>query len=189
MTTLYQSLPQQQSLDVRLLYLIPTNDKQPITALLKIISLDNKPGYIALSYAWNKPIYDAQLVCNGVTIKVTSNLHAALMRMRRTHQSAFWVDQLCINQSDWAELGRQVALMRQIYRSAGNVYIWLGPHTEHTVNGIQFVKRLAANEPFSSFIATAKSRALPDIPFHQQEVKLGFYELYESFWFMRCWVI
>ena len=189
MTALYQSLPLQQSRDVRLLYLIPANDKRPITALLKTVSLDSKPEYIALSYAWGRPNFDAELVCNGVTLKITSNLHAALMRMRRTHQSAFWVDQLCINQSDLAELGRQVALMRQIYRSAENVYIWLGPHTEHTVNGIQFAKRLAANEPFSSFIATSKSRALPDISFHQQEVKLRFYELYESSWFTRCWVI
>ena len=189
MTSLYQRLPLQQRWDVRLLYLIPANNKQPITALLNIVSLDNKPEYIALSYAWGKPIFDAELVCNGVTLEITSNLHAALMRMRRTHQSAFWVDQLCINQSDLVELGRQVALIRQIYRSAKNVYIWLGPHTEHTMNGIQVAKRLAANEPFSSFISTAKSRVLPDIPFHQQEAKLGFYELYESSLFTRCWVI
>ena len=91
--------------------------------------------------------------------------------MCRTCQPAFWVDQLCINQSDLTELGNQVALMRCIYRKAQNVYIWLGQHYDDTFEGIQFAKRLAFNVPFSTFISPTRSNAFPEIPFHQQQVK------------------
>jgi len=38
----------------------------------------------------------------------------------------FWIDAVCINQSDLPERGSQVSMMDVIYRHATNVLVWLG---------------------------------------------------------------
>ena len=37
-----------------------------------------------------------------------------------------WLDLICINQEDEAELSKQVSQMGEIYKKASKVYAWLG---------------------------------------------------------------
>jgi len=42
----------------------------------------------------------------------------------------FWIDALCIDQSNVSERNSQVAMMREIYKASKRIIIWLGPPTK-----------------------------------------------------------
>jgi Heterokaryon incompatibility protein (HET) len=58
--------------------------------------------------------------------RVTINLYNALKHHRLSELRLFWVDAICINQDDKLERSHQVGYMREIYKSAMNVTVWLG---------------------------------------------------------------
>ena len=72
------------------------------------------------------------ITCNGVRgLAVTENLHSALKRLQLPNQPRLiWADAICINQEDIDERGSQVRLMKDIYRRASSVVIWLGEAIE-----------------------------------------------------------
>jgi hypothetical protein len=51
----------------------------------------------------------------------------------------FWIDAICINQQDTRERNTQVSIMRQIYATAENVVVWLGPATEKTNLAMDYI--------------------------------------------------
>lgn len=64
---------------------------------------------------------------NGEPVKITKNLHEALVAVRSPSASlTLWIDAICINQEDKKERSTQVAKMASIYRQAARVFIWLG---------------------------------------------------------------
>ncbi|KAF2192135.1 hypothetical protein K469DRAFT_716630 [Zopfia rhizophila CBS 207.26] len=121
---------------------------------------DQEPRFEALSYTHGQPydidpkvkrhdsekLHDSKdpsttrckhIFINGVRFPVTLNLFNALHRIRdlarrhpRLMQTPFWVDTICINQSDSLEREEQVRLMGEIYRKANGVLIWLGNDAE-----------------------------------------------------------
>ncbi|WAO95574.1 HET domain-containing protein [Fusarium falciforme] len=90
--------------------------------------------FIALSYEWGPPTPRRFITVNGAQFGVTPNLYDALIQLRRTQRIRqgfrLWIDAICINQDDLAERGQQVARMRDIYRSAWQVVIWIGPEAD-----------------------------------------------------------
>ncbi|KAK4223393.1 heterokaryon incompatibility protein 6, OR allele [Podospora fimiseda] len=66
-------------------------------------------------------------------IPVTHSLFTALHNLRSAHDFSsgepmiLWIDQICINQGDQIEKAHQVGLMGQIYSTASEVLVWLGP--------------------------------------------------------------
>lgn len=90
--------------------------------------------FIALSYVWASPTPRRFITLNGAQFGITPNLYDALIQLRRTQRVRqgfrLWVDAICINQDDLAERGQQVARMRDIYRSAWQVVIWIGPEAD-----------------------------------------------------------
>ncbi|KAK5626677.1 hypothetical protein RRF57_002392 [Xylaria bambusicola] len=87
--------------------------------------------FVALSYVWGDPSVKREIFVDGVPVPVTASLEAALreLRNRVRIQEGFliWADALCINQEDLDERAAQVARMKDIYRAAWQVVIWLGP--------------------------------------------------------------
>jgi len=69
---------------------------------------------------------------NGREYPITPNLHDALQQFRRNQydnkktKQKFWIDAICIHQSDNAEKSSQLMLMKEIFAGARNVLIWLG---------------------------------------------------------------
>lgn len=122
----------------RLLSLEQGRWSQPISFTLHEAPLEKAPLYTALSYAWintdsakgdaEKPKRTFERVqCNGATMEISTNLWAALRRLRNTKAGAnLWVDAVCINQKDHQERNHQVGMMRKIYEKATLVIIWLG---------------------------------------------------------------
>ncbi|KAK5734913.1 hypothetical protein LTR17_008546 [Elasticomyces elasticus] len=130
---LYQPLDIQQK-QIRTLEVLPGWPGSAIRCRLSIVSLitDPRPQYDALSYTWG-----AATKARSITVEVagtvhqvgtTDNLYEAVqsMRARMAKVWTVWVDALCIDQSNDAERGTQVAMMGEIYRNARQVNIWLG---------------------------------------------------------------
>ncbi|KJR89310.1 uncharacterized protein SPSK_06275 [Sporothrix schenckii 1099-18] len=110
-------------------------------------SLAEAPGYSALSYTWenDEPTRGSEsphdISIDGHAVPVTSNLYAALQQIRpETGHIILWIDALCIDQSNELERGDQVRQMGQIFSTAEEVLIWLGPSlSDNDENGIQIL--------------------------------------------------
>ncbi|KAF2008541.1 hypothetical protein BU24DRAFT_322258, partial [Aaosphaeria arxii CBS 175.79] len=105
-------------------------------------SFHTHPDYIALSYTWGDPKVTVPVLCDGKIINITGNLKEALWQLREnrkgiarrsypkkhpSHHLYYWIDAVCINQSDEVEKSCQVGLMAGIYRRAYKTIVWLGP--------------------------------------------------------------
>jgi ankyrin repeat protein len=189
----HQTLPNGPNY-IRLLHLnAPGSDEEVIDGNLDIVCLDDAPPYVALSYAWGEPKFDHHFVYDGCDILITSTLHQALKRFCRTAQRLFWVDQICINQSDLAEAGQQVSIMSRIYSQAQSVYIWLGDHDETTGEGLSMARfvvdasaeaeRKSHNKGVSKFWFYKKSGM------SYKETWLPWLRLFSRQWFSRLWVV
>ena len=131
---LYPALENDQ--DIRLITIIPETNV-PIRTTLSNASLNDRkesiPRYTALSYVWGSPTPRKSITCNGEEVTVTVNLEAALVQLRdKSQETVIWIDQLCINQADYDERNKQVAMMGRIYSMAEQVAVWLGPSDNDT---------------------------------------------------------
>ncbi|KAI9166285.1 Heterokaryon incompatibility protein [Paramyrothecium foliicola] len=58
----------------------------------------------------------------------------------------FWIDAICINQSDITERSNQVRKMKQIYAAASQTFVWLGDHSQvpenEAKNAFDFITEL-----------------------------------------------
>jgi hypothetical protein len=139
------------------------DDDTDIVAHMKVVSLDDAPKYLALSYVWNytSPRLQSTPSTGYISLggrlgnrsirtglPLTPNLESAIRHLRIVRDQAayglfcetghlvLWVDALCINQNDDAEREWQVQLMGDIYSKAAAVFSWLGPGDESTDRAI-----------------------------------------------------
>ncbi|KAK4123959.1 hypothetical protein N657DRAFT_545023, partial [Parathielavia appendiculata] len=89
--------------------------------------------YHALSWTWGQGKRDRQIMLDGLPFYITQSLHDALHYLRsdasfRSPSSLFllWIDLICINQLDRDEKSIQVVRMRETYKDACKVIVWLG---------------------------------------------------------------
>ncbi|KAL7924575.1 heterokaryon incompatibility domain-containing protein [Trichoderma austrokoningii] len=113
---------------IRILSLAPSaNLSDPIHVELSVVKLADEPTFIALSYVWGSSVQKLPITCNGEDFHVTENLDTALRHLRsEDSERIFWIDAICINQKDDIERGYQVSLMKDVYRMASTVVVWLG---------------------------------------------------------------
>jgi hypothetical protein len=92
------------------------------------------------------------VVVNGMSIAVTTNLADALANIQKTIMPLLeaegtppyiWADALCINQTDIAEKNEQVMRMGEIYSSASHVLSWLGCENDEIRLGAQTIRTIA----------------------------------------------
>lgn len=108
-------------------------------------SLHDGLDFAALSYCWGVPTFDHELIIDGSLMYVTESLAAALQSLRfEDHDLLLWADSICINQQDAIEKTAQVQMMRDIYRAAARVIIWLGPSTPQTFYTVQEMRKLGS---------------------------------------------
>ena len=149
--------------EIRVLYIDPTDRQESeIQAHLSTISLGDTPcvHYTALSYVWGDQSVTVDIKIDDHTVKVTTNLADALRSLRRcSHQvpqstspagravgrpGPFWIDALCINQSNSSERSHQVHMMGTIYASANVVISWLGELMPKYVAGVDALAKIHA---------------------------------------------
>ena len=150
-STLYAPLNESRS-EIRLLTLHgSTNDEEEgIQCTLFKATISVK--FATVSYVWGDPTDTEEIRVNDAPFQATKNLVALLRQLRgrdfrlpiaqepsqemslqREAQFMalpFWVDAICINQSDKRERSSQVAMMKQLYQSAVVNFSWLGPEAE-----------------------------------------------------------
>ena len=101
--SLYEQLPVNQS-QTRVLLLHPhSSDSALVSCSLEIMTLDDEPCevYTALSYIWGDPSVTENIIVNGLSLAVTSNLASALRQIRKSFGRVFlWADAICTNLRD-----------------------------------------------------------------------------------------
>ena len=132
--------------------------------------LESPPEYSAISYTWGYA-EEAEFLqegaqptdhtgctvqVNGRAVTVTPNLFDLLTEFGRLYPSTinYWIDALCINQSDTHERMIQVNQMDQVYGKAFNVVVWLGKENSAFAKVHIMIKTLASTFPESSWPRT-----------------------------------
>ncbi|KAE8313806.1 heterokaryon incompatibility protein-domain-containing protein [Aspergillus transmontanensis] len=161
---------------IRMLRLLPHKDRTaPIKCELIEHPLKERKGqaYEALSYVWGSTENPSSIYVNSYALEVTSNLHAALSRLRYQRFSRLlWVDAICIDQKSNVEKEQQIQLMANIYGKAENVIVWLG---EEENDSTLTLARLQVAAEGESRLVDFNDTAL--------------IALLERPWFRRVWVL
>ncbi|KAL7935867.1 heterokaryon incompatibility protein domain-containing protein [Trichoderma chlorosporum] len=117
---------------IRLIEIEPAAcESDPLVCTMTEIAFGSRPKFEALSYMWGTEKAKDAIMLNGFPFEVGKNLLDALhfLRSRVTSKDVcrlFWIDAICINQSNVEERNRQIRIMDQIYFRAGTVVVWLG---------------------------------------------------------------
>jgi hypothetical protein len=132
--------------EIRVIVVLHDAEREaPLRCFLKTISIHEGKStepYNAISYYWGSTENPETVEVYGgswgyhqfggsFNIPITSNLALAL-RQFRAHATAerqrlvIWTDALCVNQTDPEERSAQVSIMRDIYKAAHVVWMWIG---------------------------------------------------------------
>lgn len=199
-SNIYKPLDSEKS-QIRLVTIHPKDQvSRQIECDLEICSLEEKLHYEALSYVWGDKGYDTEILLNGQVFRVRLNLKFALGDLRLADRPRrLWIDAICINQDDYEERSSQVLLMRQIYRYASRVVIWLGIDTPENVSALNLLRSVNEMSPFNgsadgsempSQSDTANVRNYLDTDMSAKEsLSHLFRDLLMQAWWGRVWVI
>lgn len=147
---LYEYHPLSEADTIRILEL-ESNSADNIECSLRVIRVA-EGGYQALSYVWGSEEKPARALVRDAGGKIlgfiplTANVYQTLQDLRAAPQltsKTFWIDQICINQTG-EEKNKQVALMREIYKSAESVIFYAGhsSNEQSELRGIELLRRL-----------------------------------------------
>ncbi|KAL9607137.1 MAG: hypothetical protein Q9167_007922, partial [Letrouitia subvulpina] len=167
--------------EFRILFLQPARDKaEDIHCLLMKDHLEprsgNKPIYEALSYTWGEAKEMHVIFVNNQPFPVTPNLFVALKYLRKAEESRIlWIDAICIDQNSLLEKTHQVGMMRDIYRGASQVLIWLGESDKDIRKAINFL------EQRKIFQLLTREELDPFLP--------GLAKIFNQPWWSRIWVV
>lgn len=129
---------------IRLLEILPQPDSS-LHYSLSTFDVSTCPPYIALSYVWGNDEPRNTIVINGQDFVIRDNLNCALPRLPNLRETGkrsllkpsesrpekhFWIDAICINQSDTKERNHQVEMMKDIFTGASLTAAWLGSNNE-----------------------------------------------------------
>ncbi len=173
---------------IRLVELIPVTQTVLLLELNIIhVSLADCPDYEALSYCWGGQEPNFPIPCNNHRLLITRNVANALRYLRhKDKKRILWIDAICINQSDLGEKNYQVAMMYNIYRSAREVHVWLGPESEDSKEALSLVPRIQNDD---SLNAITRTRRLDKMDPQVREKLFAFFRLMGRPWFSRVWVV
>ncbi|KAK5231506.1 hypothetical protein LTR72_000688 [Exophiala xenobiotica] len=200
----YRPLDLQNS-EIRLLALNTAGkNTDELSGQLVHVSLDDEQlqayrskEFNALSYVWGEPKMDRPIYIDGHLLMIT-NLESALRHAReqivpdRQGSSRvaapryWWIDQICIHQTDLEERSSQVSLMRRVYKKAAAVKIWLGDAIEGSSTAMEIVQNIGSpptRGPGEKEVVYP-SYSKVEISKHWDAMRL----LLERQWWKRCWI-
>ncbi|KAK3387871.1 heterokaryon incompatibility protein-domain-containing protein [Podospora didyma] len=128
---------------IRLLTIHPAEDSNSeVKCNLQLVSLDDGPLYNALSYVWGDPTLSSHITVDGERFRIPENLSVALRQIRNNCEPVvFWIDALCIDQSNTDEKNAQVPLMGRIYSSAAHVFASVGQEADGSPMAFRLLER------------------------------------------------
>lgn len=156
--------------------------------------------YAALSYVWGSQSTSSEIFLNKKVMFITTSLYDALFHLRQPDEDRiFWVDALCIDQSNVKERSHQVNQMSEIYRKAENVVIWLGYRVGDAVLLKTVVDQFAKQLPSEAFRKWPREDRRWQDQWRKVEQSLGIYDkdnlvnglniFLENPWFKRIWIL
>ena len=192
MSGVYSPLPHAKSL--RLLELLPGQFDDDIRCRLLVSNVDEVQDYTAISYVWGDPKITLDVICNGGPVQVTTNASAILRKLRSDSAHVLcWIDVLCINQLDLDERSQQVRLMRDIYRSAPRIVVYLGEEDESLRRALPIFDHLSAiankYELSSGLNREISTHEIGTLPPMNATIWDDFQDVYRKDWFSRIWVL
>lgn len=122
---------------IRLLRLQSGSGADPIACDYVVYSFSDPLEYIGISYTWGDPTPTHAVTIAGKKVNVHQNCHYALWQARQSYPAFlgmqhFWLDALCIDQSNLHEKSLQVQAMSRIFGCAARVAVSLGPSDNKT---------------------------------------------------------
>ena len=148
------------------------SDGTKITLDLQHVSMNDETSYAAISYVWGSatPSEMIEIQVNGEPFPIGINLYTALTEFRRNRVDRWlWIDAICIHQSDEKEKSWHVDRMRDVFRDAELVYIWLGPSTVGSNVAMDFIARVGPRALDSGALALRKGEILLYHAVHEVE--------------------
>lgn len=151
--------------------------------------LTPNPGvtYTALSYCWGNPTVTEPIYVNGRLVEITLNLWLALNSILQHHHLSqhFWIDALCLNQTDVSELNHQVHQMWRIYSEAVQIFAWIGPEGETTARAYKALKSAMSKCLRNT---TGKCKCQPHDVYELYRAKEEIFALLNNDYFGRTWI-
>ncbi|KAJ3569671.1 hypothetical protein NPX13_g6005 [Xylaria arbuscula] len=177
--------------EIRIVRLLPNVFSAPVECELEHIVLEPGADYEAVSYCWGDASITQPILLDGEPYSITLTLLGGLRYLRQEiSPRKLWIDSLCINQTDTAERSREILRMREIYRLARSVLIWLGdfaPFTRlHVKRIFEHVARLASCSDEEQDAALIRATGYDELWRMQSELR----EFIQTRrWFRRIWVL
>ena len=188
--------------EIRLLVLEPGSGLDPIQCKFEqaFLSGDTKPAYDTISYVWGDPAFRGSVHLGDYELSVPISAERSLRHIRLANRErTLWIDAVCINQSNIAERGSQVAHMREIYLGSIMNHILLGDGEDdasasQALATVQLLFDEAQREtnnfatwretvmPSGSWVWSTKPSTVP----LSGEPLIG---LFSSKWFSRLWLV
>ncbi|KAI4221592.1 MAG: hypothetical protein L6R36_006800 [Xanthoria steineri] len=191
--------------EIRLMTLLPGRFNAPICITLqtKVLSHANIPDFQALSYAWGSELdrLDIHVVAGrgvqgvkSAALSVTRNLFEGLKHLRQTRRSTvLWIDQICVNQKNLEERGKQVLRMPDIYSLAQGVIVWLGPEEDDSNVAMEVINDIGLNVTVDWELLQYRVDPCSSLDSHGLNLSpqqwLSIMNLLSRSWFDRLWVV
>ncbi|KAH0423117.1 hypothetical protein CcaCcLH18_12402 [Colletotrichum camelliae] len=184
---------------IRLLSILPHLDPEdPSNWRVLCCPIEQAPVYTAISYTWwapntwETPIFSASRCLLDFDIGVSpsagfilSTLPYVTFHAAET-PSAFWIDQISINQYDEEERAHQIPLMPDIYHGASATVCQLrGKPEEGDQYGVEHFYRLANLASTGS--TTEAAQMLVEL--HQDNKLQRLLDLFNAKWWTRIWMV
>ena len=163
------------------------------------ISLDNlHVPYKAFSYTWGDPSPCSMMfLSDDYIMAITKSVEEILVSVvEKEMRDYFWVDALCICQTDLEEKSAQVRMMGEIYTLATGVIVSLGSPSDGSDTAMLFIPALYNTfqrledlgkpitiDTFVNPVEEDKSCLWPS------EQWIALHNLLERAWFQRVWVV
>ncbi|KAE9378931.1 HET-domain-containing protein [Stipitochalara longipes BDJ] len=149
------------------------------------VKVSELPSYRALSYTWgaaSDPLHS--VLINGQDFKVKENLWQALVHLQPKRGALLiWIDAICINQEDTRERNEQVRMMRTVYQTAEEVFVWLGLEEEDSYRAMQFLQNM--DRCAGEYSLTLELFKAPDIGENLEALAT----LYDRDYWYRVWIV
>src|SRR3569833_2005805 len=146
------------------------------------------------------------ITCDGRSLLVTANLYDALHMLRTkaagddggsfaASSGHYWIDAICIDQTNIHERTSQVALMADIFQTSQGVILWLGAEDQFTADALTIIRHVSAVPRaswrairYTDFFYCSWHDAVAVDPVTHQNW-LGFLAFINRSWFRRAWVV
>jgi hypothetical protein len=152
------------------------------------------PKYTALSYTWaltaEGPVYDWSIHIGQLRLPALASLYPLVEALRSNGTlldgTWWWIDSICVDQSNLEERGAHVRRMKEIYQDADKVVVWLGEETDDSVDAPDFIDFLGKLNDANHSNDTLRTILLQD-QYRDKWATLTAFFLRK--WWTRVWTI